>query len=129
MQAATQLLSMPRDEYEPQIAALVNEGVLNKNSQFRTPGRMYSFALSWLQASESHLPPGFEAEVEETNEQLDHGPVSWPVVGKHGDLAALMTMVSNDDVEIQVSVDEMMMNGFNRLSYTTRSLSEWAETL
>lgn len=98
MQAATKLLSMPKEEYERQIAALVNEGILNRNSQHRTPGRMYSFAQPWLQASESHLPSEFNMEVQETSEKLDEGSIAWPVVGKHGDLAALMTMVSNNEV-------------------------------
>ncbi len=101
MQAASQLLSnYYKDEYEPQIAALVNEGMLNKNiNSMKTPGRMYGYANAWLYAAEGFVPPEVPSQVRDMQAKLAaEGEMTWPLVGHPGDLATYMQMVSNHEV-------------------------------
>lgn len=100
MSAASQLLSnYYKDEYEPQIAALVNEGMLNKNiNTMKTPGRMYGYANGWLYLAEGSVPPDLPNEVRVMQAKLEEGEMTWPVVGHPGDLAVFMELVSKHEV-------------------------------
>ncbi|BEJ18080.1 hypothetical protein CspHIS471_0703570 [Cutaneotrichosporon sp. HIS471] len=126
MQAASQLLSnYYKDEYEPQIAALVNEGMLNKNiNSMKTPGRMYGYANGWLYTAEGFVPPEVPSQVRGMQAKLEEGEMTWPLVGHPGDLATFMQMVSNHELDIDINADEVPALGMERLAYNTRSLTD-----
>ncbi|GMK60020.1 hypothetical protein CspeluHIS016_0902370 [Cutaneotrichosporon spelunceum] len=126
MQAASQLLSnYYKDEYEPQIAALVNEGMLNKNiNSMKTPGRMYGYANGWLYTAEGFVPPEVPSQVRGMQAKLAEGEMTWPLVGSPGDLATFMQMVSNHELDIDINADEVPALGMERLAYNTRSLTD-----
>jgi hypothetical protein len=127
---ASKVLCAPRDEYEPQIAALVNEMVLLKNisgSARQVPGRMYGFTTQWLQQSDNLLPAELETEIDTALARFANPDqtTQWPLIGSGGDIAALMTMVSNHEAEFDIDLSNLPTLRTNRLQYNTRALSEF----
>jgi transcription factor C subunit 3 len=127
---ASRVLSTPLEKHEPLIAALVNEQVLLKNisgSARQIPGRMYGFTTQWLQQSDNLLPMDLEVEVDAALARFDNPEqtTQWPLIGTGGDLAALMTMVSNHEAEFDIDLSNLPSLRTNRLQYNTRALSEF----
>lgn len=104
MNAGSQMLSnYPKEEYEPQIAALVNEGMLNKNiNTLKTPGRMYGYANGWNFIAEGTLPSELPDEVRGAQAKLAEGEMVWPLIGQAGDIAVLMELASKHEVSFCV---------------------------
>lgn len=127
MNHATGILSWPKEEYEPIMASMVNDGVLLKSSvNQRTPGRMYGFHASWLTASEGSLPADIDAEVTKAIRRFENEDrtATWPLLGNVGDLAAIVSMVSNHEVDFNLDECEFPTLKQSRLMYNTRALSE-----
>lgn len=128
MNHASSILAWPREEYELIMSSMVNDGILLKSSVGqRTPGRMYGFHASWLAASEGSLPPDIDAEVTKALKRFDEvedRTVTWPLLGNSGDLASIMSLVSNHEVDFDLDDCEFPTLKQSRLMYNTRALSE-----
>lgn len=126
--AAAQLLNViPKKEYEPQIAALVNEGVLLKHPHLKHTGRMYAFNNAWLFTCEGSLPPTMDQQVAKAEDIL-HGPegddVVWPIVGEGGEIAVLMNMASQFEAEFEFNGANFPLLRQGRMTYNTRALND-----
>ncbi|KAL1410906.1 hypothetical protein Q8F55_001849 [Vanrija albida] len=126
--AAANLLNvMPKQEYEPQIAALVNEGVLLKHPHLKHTGRMYAFNSAWLFTCEGNLPPTMDKQVAKAQD-IVHGAegddVVWPIVGDGGEIAVLMNMVSNFEADLEFNAGSYPLLRQGRMTYNTRALND-----
>lgn len=114
-------------EAEPQIAALVNDQVLMRiipGSQ--TPGRQIVFTSQWTSQSDHLLPAEMDEEIDAALERFNNPEQSteWPLIGNSGDLATLMTMVSNHEAVFDINLSHLPSLRTNRLQYNTRALSK-----
>lgn len=49
--------------------------------------------------------------------------LGWPLIGKSGEMAALLDMVSNDEVDFDFNCNEFPTTQYWRDTYNTRKLS------
>jgi len=54
----------------------------------------------------------------------DDGWMGWPLIGKSGEMASLLNMVSNDEVEFDFDPNEFSTVQYWQDTYNTRKLSE-----
>ena len=85
--------------------------------------------LSWLQASEGPVSEEFMHNADSLGHQLDEAfdegrSLDWPLLGKNGDIAALLNMVSNDEVDFDFECNEFPTTRYWQDTYNTRKLSK-----
>ncbi|OCF33220.1 hypothetical protein I316_04961 [Kwoniella heveanensis BCC8398] len=86
--------------YDVAIEDMVNKQIFIKHkSPASTAGRFYVFASQWEKLGENLLPESLAASASNLGTKLDADEgIHWPLIGRSGELAALMGMVSNSEV-------------------------------
>ncbi|WVR05664.1 hypothetical protein IAU60_002686 [Kwoniella sp. DSM 27419] len=121
------LLSTWKPEvYESVIESMVEKNVLKRQTtSASTAGRFYDFSNQWEQLNDGALP----AEVTEGSSVLaskvdSRRGMKWPLIGDSGELAALMGMVSNHEVEFDFAIAEFPTIKYESGHYNTRKLDD-----
>ncbi|KAK8865706.1 hypothetical protein IAR55_000851 [Kwoniella newhampshirensis] len=112
---------------EAAIADLVDRGIIKKHhTSGSTAGRFYDFTPQWQQLSDGALPDNLPVEAKGLHEMLerDKSGIEWPIIGRSGELAALMNMVSNHEVDFEFEIDEFPTIKFESDHYNTRKLND-----
>ncbi|ORY28627.1 hypothetical protein BCR39DRAFT_534519 [Naematelia encephala] len=103
VQAKYLISQFPSNRLTREIKGLQEDKTIHRLSHSNaatTNGRQFVFSPTWLEKADGP----FASEVHEQAEQLDRkfddweNGIQWPVIGKAGELAQLMNMVSNDEV-------------------------------
>lgn len=98
---------------------------------FRASSSML-ISSSWQQAAQGPYPDRFPYDVETLQSRLDRdadsdGFVDWNLMSKGGEIASLLHMVSNNEVEFDFNVKDIPTLKYQnwRETYNTRALSEF----
>ncbi|WWD18115.1 hypothetical protein CI109_102564 [Kwoniella shandongensis] len=113
--------------YDVAINDLVEKGVFKKQyTSGSTAGRFYDFTQQWHQLSDGALPNDLAWDASGLYHKIanDENGVEWPLVGKPGELAALMNMVSNHEVDFEFKVEDFPTISFEADHYNTRKLND-----
>lgn len=125
----------------PEISALVNEKILVRHASASLTGRFFSFAQrsvgfvftawyllichSWLIAAQGPFASDFHDEASSMNEKLDcPGGYELPLISRNGgDIAALMSMVSDHQVDMGFDINTAPTVAAGQGILNTRKLS------
>ncbi|ODN84176.1 hypothetical protein L202_00178 [Cryptococcus amylolentus CBS 6039] len=114
--------------YENIIADLVDKTVIRKigsGSVAGTGGRRYDFTHQWQQLSDGPLPGSFFTEAGQMEKKLEivgAEGIEWPLIGKPGELGALLSMASNEEVDFSFKIEDCLPIRIPH--YNTRKLND-----
>ncbi|WVQ85486.1 hypothetical protein IAT38_007651 [Cryptococcus sp. DSM 104549] len=120
----------PEDLHARGIEDLTRQGVIKKLGWTgKNAGRNYGFTQQWKQLANGPMPENFCADAEalqskfEKVEKDGEEEMVWPLIGKTGELAGLMNMVSNDEVDFTITGDLFPTRKI--IHHNTRKLNDW----
>ncbi|KAJ9096859.1 hypothetical protein QFC21_005132 [Naganishia friedmannii] len=120
--ADTLLMPLHRPTVEAHVKDLLNRGVLtsyDKANAMKMPGRAYHFQESYHRALDTPISKVLQHDAEELLQTVPEDEfVPWPVISKEGEFAALLGLVSEDMVDMQIesdfALDILDTKGFRR---------------
>ncbi|WRT65885.1 uncharacterized protein IL334_002836 [Kwoniella shivajii] len=114
----------PNEVYKFAFDDLLNRNIVRKNVS-RTSGRGYEYSTEWNALKEGFLPSELKQDSQGLIPKLEREEgIEWPLIGKSGELAALMDMVSNHQVNFDFDVIEFPTVKYERGHYNTRKLDD-----
>lgn len=120
---------------------MVDDKILVRRTHHNSTGRGYIFSQrsvtwsiktpllahdrSWLQSTEGPFSQDLFADAKATTDAVrQEEGLSWPIVGKAGDIAALLELVSKDEVEMSFDLDSIPSLHHHRQKYNTRRMND-----
>ncbi|WWC96759.1 hypothetical protein V866_003632 [Kwoniella sp. B9012] len=107
------------------------QNMMDKNVLKRVPNpsrdneRQYGFSQGWQQLEEGFLPPNLFQASQGLKPKLEpEEGIEWPLIGESGELAALMDMVSNHEVDFEYDVQEFPTVKYEKGHFNTRKLDD-----
>ncbi|WVQ97216.1 hypothetical protein IAU59_004326 [Kwoniella sp. CBS 9459] len=112
--------------YDIAIEEMVNKQIfIKQRTSASTAGRFFTFAAQWEKLGENLLPESLAESAHGLNAKLEaEGGMQWPLIGQSGELAALMGMVSNTEVDFDFDVNEFPTIKYERGPINTRKLDD-----
>lgn len=126
----------------PEILSMVNDKILVKHASASLTGRFYSFAQSsvtptmlrglymltaprWLSQAQGPFPAEIHKEATATTARLQGTkPVDWNLMNTGGEIAALMSSISDHQVDCTFDIKRFPTVAADQGIYNTRKLSK-----
>ncbi|WVF70857.1 hypothetical protein IAT40_005651 [Kwoniella sp. CBS 6097] len=112
--------------YDVAIEDMVNKQIFVKQrTSASTAGRFFTFSAQWEKLGENLLPESLAVSANGLEAKLETEiGMQWPLIGQSGELAALMGMVSNSEVDFDFDVNEFPTIKYEKGPINTRKLDD-----
>ncbi|WWC87968.1 uncharacterized protein L201_002870 [Kwoniella dendrophila CBS 6074] len=114
------------ESYSAAIEEMLERNVLKRiPNPSRDNERQYGFSQRWEQVHDGFLPPDLTQHAQALIPKLEpEEGIEWPLIGESGELAALMNMVSNHEVDFGFDVNEFPSVKYEKDHFSTRKLDD-----